>query len=164
MHLLIFFSCLYFTQQLCVPDWPFYNRHPVTWLESVPDRRQHIKSSYIYLGNRWLRNCSVFLRRCRQSQPLGVCMKAQSRGHSVDVQESNKFHFQINSLLSAGAVLLQLAMLVLFAVKMRSTVRILPCSFKTLEENLLHFAVTQVKPTTLTLVTTYRPAKSVCCH
>ena len=25
--------------QLCVPDWPFYNRHPVKWLESVPDRR-----------------------------------------------------------------------------------------------------------------------------
>lgn len=24
---------------LCVPDWPFYNRHPVKWLESVPDRR-----------------------------------------------------------------------------------------------------------------------------
>ena len=26
-------------QQICVPDWPFYNRHPVKWLESVPDRR-----------------------------------------------------------------------------------------------------------------------------
>jgi signal peptidase complex subunit 1 len=25
---------------ICVPDWPFYNRHPVKWLESVPDRRQ----------------------------------------------------------------------------------------------------------------------------
>mmetsp|Transcript_3730 Transcript_3730/g.9872 ORF Transcript_3730/g.9872 Transcript_3730/m.9872 type:complete len:80 (+) Transcript_3730:211-450(+) len=25
---------------LCVPDWPFYNRHPVKWLESVPDRRE----------------------------------------------------------------------------------------------------------------------------
>jgi signal peptidase complex subunit 1 len=25
--------------QLCVPDWPFYNRHPVKWLDSVPDRR-----------------------------------------------------------------------------------------------------------------------------
>lgn len=24
---------------LCVPDWPFYNRHPVKWLDSVPDRR-----------------------------------------------------------------------------------------------------------------------------
>eukprot|EP00549_Striatella_unipunctata_P026344 CAMPEP_0118673346 /NCGR_PEP_ID=MMETSP0800-20121206/266_1 /TAXON_ID=210618 ORGANISM="Striatella unipunctata, Strain CCMP2910" /NCGR_SAMPLE_ID=MMETSP0800 /ASSEMBLY_ACC=CAM_ASM_000638 /LENGTH=92 /DNA_ID=CAMNT_0006568389 /DNA_START=63 /DNA_END=341 /DNA_ORIENTATION=- len=24
---------------LCVPDWPFYNRHPIKWLESVPDRR-----------------------------------------------------------------------------------------------------------------------------
>mmetsp|Transcript_11702 Transcript_11702/g.22431 ORF Transcript_11702/g.22431 Transcript_11702/m.22431 type:complete len:82 (+) Transcript_11702:119-364(+) len=21
---------------ICVPDWPFYNRHPVKWLESVP--------------------------------------------------------------------------------------------------------------------------------
>ncbi|GAX23251.1 signal peptidase complex subunit 1 [Fistulifera solaris] len=30
---------------LCVPDWPFYNRHPIKWLESVPDRRQHAKSS-----------------------------------------------------------------------------------------------------------------------
>lgn len=25
---------------ICVPDWPFFNRHPVKWLESVPDRRQ----------------------------------------------------------------------------------------------------------------------------
>jgi len=24
---------------LCVPDWPFFNKHPVQWLESVPDRR-----------------------------------------------------------------------------------------------------------------------------
>jgi len=24
---------------LCVPDWPFFNRHPVQWLESVPERR-----------------------------------------------------------------------------------------------------------------------------
>jgi len=24
---------------ICVPDWPFFNRHPVQWLESVPDRR-----------------------------------------------------------------------------------------------------------------------------
>mmetsp|Transcript_17642 Transcript_17642/g.17078 ORF Transcript_17642/g.17078 Transcript_17642/m.17078 type:complete len:84 (+) Transcript_17642:124-375(+) len=24
---------------LCVPDWPFFNRHPVQWLDSVPDRR-----------------------------------------------------------------------------------------------------------------------------
>eukprot|EP00934_Nitzschia_sp_Nitz4_P007623 Nitzschia sp. Nitz4//scaffold112_size70979//25676//26000//NITZ4_005899-RA/size70979-augustus-gene-0.82-mRNA-1//1//CDS//3329533256//7613//frame0 len=24
---------------LCVPDWPFYNRNPVKWLESVPDRQ-----------------------------------------------------------------------------------------------------------------------------
>lgn len=29
---------------LCVPDWPFYNRHPVKWLESVPNR-SHAKSS-----------------------------------------------------------------------------------------------------------------------
>jgi hypothetical protein len=20
-----------------VPDWPFYNRHPVQWLEDIPD-------------------------------------------------------------------------------------------------------------------------------
>ena len=26
--------------QLCVPDWPFFNRHPVKWLESVPNNRQ----------------------------------------------------------------------------------------------------------------------------
>lgn len=26
--------------QLCVPDWPIFNRHPVKWLESIPDRRQ----------------------------------------------------------------------------------------------------------------------------
>jgi hypothetical protein len=26
--------------QICVPDWPFFNRHPVKWLESVPNRRQ----------------------------------------------------------------------------------------------------------------------------
>ena len=26
--------------QLCVPDWPFYNKHPIKWLDSVPDRRQ----------------------------------------------------------------------------------------------------------------------------
>ena len=23
---------------LCVPDWPIYNRHPIKWLDSVPDR------------------------------------------------------------------------------------------------------------------------------
>ncbi|KAL3765037.1 hypothetical protein ACHAWU_009405 [Discostella pseudostelligera] len=23
---------------LCVPDWPIYNRHPIKWLESIPDR------------------------------------------------------------------------------------------------------------------------------
>ena len=22
--------------QLCVPDWPFYNRHPVKWLDQIP--------------------------------------------------------------------------------------------------------------------------------
>mmetsp|Transcript_7352 Transcript_7352/g.12185 ORF Transcript_7352/g.12185 Transcript_7352/m.12185 type:complete len:81 (-) Transcript_7352:175-417(-) len=21
---------------LCVPDWPFYNRHPVKWLDQIP--------------------------------------------------------------------------------------------------------------------------------
>jgi Microsomal signal peptidase 12 kDa subunit (SPC12) len=31
--------------QLCVPDWPFYNRHPIKWLDSIPDRREHAKSS-----------------------------------------------------------------------------------------------------------------------
>lgn len=31
---------VFHTFQLCVPDWPFYNRHPVKWLESVPDRRE----------------------------------------------------------------------------------------------------------------------------
>lgn len=25
---------------LCVPDWPIYNKHPVKWLESIPDRSQ----------------------------------------------------------------------------------------------------------------------------
>jgi len=24
---------------ICVPDWPWFNRHPVKWLDSVPDRR-----------------------------------------------------------------------------------------------------------------------------
>ncbi|KAG7372670.1 microsomal signal peptidase subunit SPC12 [Nitzschia inconspicua] len=24
---------------LCVPDWPMYNRNPIQWLDSVPDRR-----------------------------------------------------------------------------------------------------------------------------
>mmetsp|Transcript_29346 Transcript_29346/g.33770 ORF Transcript_29346/g.33770 Transcript_29346/m.33770 type:complete len:80 (+) Transcript_29346:153-392(+) len=24
---------------LCVPDWPYFNRNPVDWLSSVPDRR-----------------------------------------------------------------------------------------------------------------------------
>ena len=23
---------------LCVPDWPIYNKHPIKWLESIPDR------------------------------------------------------------------------------------------------------------------------------
>uniref|UniRef100_A0A8J9TJG3 Uncharacterized protein n=1 Tax=Phaeodactylum tricornutum TaxID=2850 RepID=A0A8J9TJG3_PHATR len=27
---------------MCVPDWPFYNRHPIQWLESVPDRRSKV--------------------------------------------------------------------------------------------------------------------------
>jgi Microsomal signal peptidase 12 kDa subunit (SPC12) len=30
----------HFILQLCVPDWPFYNRNPIQWLDSVPDRRQ----------------------------------------------------------------------------------------------------------------------------
>jgi len=25
---------------LCVPDWPIYNKHPVKWLESIPDRSE----------------------------------------------------------------------------------------------------------------------------
>jgi len=25
---------------LCVPDWPIYNRHPIKWLESIPDRSE----------------------------------------------------------------------------------------------------------------------------
>lgn len=38
--------CTYLQRfQLCVPDWPFYNRHPIKWLDSVPDRREHSKSS-----------------------------------------------------------------------------------------------------------------------
>mmetsp|Transcript_7901 Transcript_7901/g.9180 ORF Transcript_7901/g.9180 Transcript_7901/m.9180 type:complete len:85 (-) Transcript_7901:247-501(-) len=24
---------------LCVPDWPIYNRNPIKWLDSVPDRK-----------------------------------------------------------------------------------------------------------------------------
>jgi signal peptidase complex subunit 1 len=36
---------LFIWDQLCVPDWPFYNRHPIKWLESIPDRREHGKSS-----------------------------------------------------------------------------------------------------------------------
>lgn len=40
-------TCTVLTQclQLCVPDWPIYNRHPVKWLESVPHRRQKEKST-----------------------------------------------------------------------------------------------------------------------
>jgi signal peptidase complex subunit 1 len=38
-------STLFLLLQLCVPDWPFYNRNPIKWLESIPDRREHIKSS-----------------------------------------------------------------------------------------------------------------------
>ena len=30
--------------QLCVPDWPFYNRHPIQWLESVPTRQAASKN------------------------------------------------------------------------------------------------------------------------
>lgn len=37
-HRLILLLLLYFAQ-ICVPDWPFYNRHPVKWLESVPPER-----------------------------------------------------------------------------------------------------------------------------
>mmetsp|Transcript_6442 Transcript_6442/g.10543 ORF Transcript_6442/g.10543 Transcript_6442/m.10543 type:complete len:82 (+) Transcript_6442:153-398(+) len=25
---------------LCVPDWPFFNRNPVQWLEDLPDHPQ----------------------------------------------------------------------------------------------------------------------------
>mmetsp|Transcript_9850 Transcript_9850/g.13001 ORF Transcript_9850/g.13001 Transcript_9850/m.13001 type:complete len:84 (-) Transcript_9850:285-536(-) len=25
---------------LCVPDWPFFNSHPIKWLESVPNERR----------------------------------------------------------------------------------------------------------------------------
>lgn len=24
---------------MCVPDWPFYNKHPVKWLDSVQELR-----------------------------------------------------------------------------------------------------------------------------
>ena len=30
-------GALAFTVLLCVPDWPFYNRHPVNWLPAIPD-------------------------------------------------------------------------------------------------------------------------------
>ena len=30
---------------LCVPDWPIYNRHPIKWLESIPDRSEGGASS-----------------------------------------------------------------------------------------------------------------------
>lgn len=26
--------------QLCVPDWPFYNRHPIQWIDSISERRR----------------------------------------------------------------------------------------------------------------------------
>jgi len=26
--------------QLCVPDWPFFNRNPVVWLDEIPDHPQ----------------------------------------------------------------------------------------------------------------------------
>jgi Microsomal signal peptidase 12 kDa subunit (SPC12) len=32
-------SLLFFSLQLCVPDWPFYNRNPIQWLDTVPNRR-----------------------------------------------------------------------------------------------------------------------------
>lgn len=25
---------------LCVPDWPFYNRHPIQWIDSISERRR----------------------------------------------------------------------------------------------------------------------------
>lgn len=31
--------------QLCVPDWGFYNKHPVKWLDSVPDRKGEKKNA-----------------------------------------------------------------------------------------------------------------------
>lgn len=31
-------------KQLCIPDWPMYNRNPVTWLEEV-GKRNKTKSS-----------------------------------------------------------------------------------------------------------------------
>jgi hypothetical protein len=31
-HLKLLFA---FPFQLCIPDWPMYNRNPVTWLEEV---------------------------------------------------------------------------------------------------------------------------------
>ena len=31
--------------QICVPDWWFYNRHPVKWLDSVPPERAASKAS-----------------------------------------------------------------------------------------------------------------------
>ncbi|CAB9501031.1 Microsomal signal peptidase 12 kDa subunit (SPC12) [Seminavis robusta] len=30
---------------LCVPDWPFYNRNPIEWLDSVPNRQVESKES-----------------------------------------------------------------------------------------------------------------------
>mmetsp|Transcript_37520 Transcript_37520/g.81753 ORF Transcript_37520/g.81753 Transcript_37520/m.81753 type:complete len:80 (+) Transcript_37520:292-531(+) len=26
---------------LCVPDWPFYNKHPVKWLDQIPSTSEN---------------------------------------------------------------------------------------------------------------------------
>ena len=30
--------------QICVPDWPFYNKHPVKWLDQIPPSKEATKA------------------------------------------------------------------------------------------------------------------------
>ena len=30
---------------ICIPDWPFYNRHPVEWLDEIPEHSTEAKKS-----------------------------------------------------------------------------------------------------------------------
>mmetsp|Transcript_18285 Transcript_18285/g.26258 ORF Transcript_18285/g.26258 Transcript_18285/m.26258 type:complete len:82 (+) Transcript_18285:52-297(+) len=30
---------------ICVPDWPFFNRNPIKWTDSVPEKRKKEKKN-----------------------------------------------------------------------------------------------------------------------
>ena len=134
----------------------------LAWIGSGPKATHQIILN-INLGNRRLRNCSVFLRRCRQSKIIG-CMKAQSRGHSVDVQESNNFHFQIKFtfVIRSGSDAAGHACPIFCKDAFHSAH--IALLVQNLGRKFYDFCGDESQAKDTLVTTYYRPAKSGCCH